>query len=100
MRSTIKAGGATIGITAGPAGIVMLGIAGATGVVEAVALSPHEAALLAGEIERGAWIAQRASVPTAILADHDDGEGAACAHPECDIAHCERVAVGHLGMDL
>jgi hypothetical protein len=83
MRSTIKAGGATVGITGG-AGIVVLGIAGASGMVEAVALSLAEATLLAGELERAVWVSRKA---------------AEAAHAAECVAAAELEAA-HLGVEL
>ena len=62
MRSTLKTKQAAVTVTAGqqPAapGRITLSIERA-GEVLAVSLSPEEAAMLAGEIERAAWRAQR-----------------------------------------
>lgn len=58
MRSTIKTGRQAATITADRAGVVLT-ITNPDGTGQRLELDKHQAAMLAGELERGAWRCER-----------------------------------------
>jgi hypothetical protein len=63
-----------------------------------ITLDPHVAALLAGEVERAAWKAQRAPVERRKCPECPGGD--LCFGPACLVEQRPAAPAEHLGMDV